>query len=56
MAYGVDAVFAETHPDPPRAKSDPATVWPLDSFGRLLEQLMAIDELRRELGELDAGV
>ncbi len=56
VAFGVDAVFAETHPDPSHAKSDPATVWPLDTFGRLLDQLLALDELRRELGELNAGV
>ncbi len=55
-AFGVDAVFAEAHPDPPRAKSDPATVWPLDTFGRLMDQLLAIDNLRRELGELDGRV
>lgn len=56
VAFGVDAVFAETHPDPHSAKSDPATVWPLESFGRLMDQLLAVDELRRELGELDAEV
>jgi 2-dehydro-3-deoxyphosphooctonate aldolase (KDO 8-P synthase) len=55
-AYGVDAIFVETHPDPPRARSDPATVWPLDSFGRLLDQLLALDGLRRELGELTCDV
>jgi len=49
VAYGVDAIFAETHPDPPKAKSDPATVFPLEQFGRLMDQLMAVDELRRRL-------
>jgi len=51
-AFGVDALFAETHPDPPRAKSDPATVWPLDTFGQLMDQILAVDGLRRELEKL----
>ncbi|MCX7021453.1 MAG: 3-deoxy-8-phosphooctulonate synthase [bacterium] len=51
-AFGVDALFAETHPDPSRAKSDPATVWPLDGFGRLMDQVLAVDGLRRELEKL----
>ncbi|HUT99643.1 MAG TPA: 3-deoxy-8-phosphooctulonate synthase [bacterium] len=55
-AFGVDALFAETHPDPPRAKSDPATVWPLNSFGRLMDQILAVDGLRRELGKLGPDV
>ena len=55
-AFGVDALFAETHPDPPRAKSDPATVWPLDTFGRLMDQVLAVDRLRRELGRLGPDV
>ncbi len=49
VAYGVDAIFAETHPDPPNAKSDPATVFPLEQFGRLMDQLLAVDEVRRRL-------
>ena len=53
VAYGVDAIFAETHPDPPNAKSDPATVFPLEHFGRLMDQLIAVDELRRRLGEVE---
>jgi len=55
-AFGVDALFAETHPDPLRAKSDPATVWPLDTFGQLMDQLLAVDRLRREFGELMSDV
>lgn len=35
-AVGVHGMFAETHPDPPRALSDGANAWPLDR----LEELM----------------
>lgn len=36
VAVGCDALFLEVHDDPPRAKSDPATVYPLDALGALL--------------------
>ncbi len=36
MAAGAHALFLEVHDDPPRAKSDPATVWPLDQLAELL--------------------
>lgn len=44
-AVGVDAIFIETHPDPARALSDSATVWPLDRLEPLLAELIAIDRL-----------
>jgi 2-dehydro-3-deoxyphosphooctonate aldolase (KDO 8-P synthase) len=53
VACGVDAVFCEVHPDPAHARSDAATQLPLERFGALIDQLRALDELRRELGELE---
>jgi 2-dehydro-3-deoxyphosphooctonate aldolase (KDO 8-P synthase) len=47
-AAGISALFLETHPDPDRAWSDSATVWPLDRFESLLGELIAIHELVRE--------
>ncbi|MCB9679282.1 MAG: 3-deoxy-8-phosphooctulonate synthase [Alphaproteobacteria bacterium] len=44
VAVGVDAVFAEVHPDPARAVSDAATQLPLDALAPLLAQLVAIRE------------
>ena len=37
VAVGCDALFIEVHDDPPAAKSDPATVYPLDQLGDLLQ-------------------
>ncbi len=42
VAVGVDAIFMEVHDDPDRAKSDPATVFPLDQLRALLERLLRI--------------
>lgn len=42
VAVGCDALFLEVHDDPPRAKSDPATVLPLDRLGPLLQSCLAI--------------
>ena len=41
-AIGVDALFIETHPDPPRALSDAATQWPLDRLEALLAECAAV--------------
>ena len=38
IAAGADALFIEVHDDPEHAKSDPATVFPLDQLGRLLDR------------------
>lgn len=40
-AAGVDGLFAETHPDPASAWSDPATAWPLDRFEALATDFLA---------------
>lgn len=44
-AVGIDALFVEVHPDPPRALSDAASQLRLDLLGSLLEQVVAIDTL-----------
>lgn len=47
MAAGVDGLFLEIHDSPERAKSDAASVWPLDQFEPLLEQCLRIREALR---------
>ena len=47
VSVGIDALFLEVHPDPANAASDAATQWPLDRAEELLEQLVALDQLRR---------
>jgi len=48
VAAGVDGIFLECHPDPANAKSDAASVLPLDSVEPLLTQLAQLFELRRK--------
>jgi len=43
-AVGIQALFIESHPDPARAKSDSATVFPLDALGALLDVVIDIHE------------
>jgi len=43
VAAGCDAVFIETHPNPPKAKSDPSSQLKLDLLEELLKQLVAIN-------------
>lgn len=47
-AVGIDALFIETHPDPPSALSDAASQLPLDRVESLLRQVLAIDAARRD--------
>lgn len=42
VAAGVDALFLEVHDNPGQAKSDAATVWPLDQLAPLLETCLKI--------------
>ena len=44
VGAGVDGVFLETHPDPPSAKCDAASQWPLGEFEPLVESLLAIHD------------
>jgi 2-dehydro-3-deoxyphosphooctonate aldolase (KDO 8-P synthase) len=47
IAAGADAVFMEVHDDPDRAKSDPATQYPLEQLSELLRRLLRIAEASR---------
>jgi 2-dehydro-3-deoxyphosphooctonate aldolase (KDO 8-P synthase) len=44
VAAGADALFVEVHDAPDRAKSDPATVWPLERLEELLRPCLQIAE------------
>lgn len=46
---GIDALFIETHPDPPNAKSDAASQLRLDLVESLLRQVSAIDAVFKQL-------
>ncbi|MCX8053484.1 MAG: 3-deoxy-8-phosphooctulonate synthase [Armatimonadetes bacterium] len=52
VAVGVDALFLEVHPDPPRALCDAASMISLDDLPRLIQEAVAIrnalDALPRE--------
>ena len=44
IAAGADALFVEVHDDPANAKSDAATVWPIDRLEALLAECRRIRE------------
>jgi 2-dehydro-3-deoxyphosphooctonate aldolase (KDO 8-P synthase) len=44
LAAGADALFVEVHDDPDQARSDPATVYPLDGLERLLTRCIRVYE------------
>ena len=48
VAAGVDGLFLECHPDPKNAKSDAATVLPLDQVESLLTQCQQLANLRKQ--------
>jgi len=48
IAAGADALFLEVHDNPDKARSDPATVFPLDQLESLLKRLLRIAEVVRE--------
>ena len=49
VAVGVAAVFMETHQDPDRAPSDGPNMVPLAEMPRLLQRLLALDRLSKQL-------
>ena len=50
VAAGADGLFMEVHDQPDKAKSDPATVFPLDEFRPLLTRLVRIAAATRDSG------
>jgi 2-dehydro-3-deoxyphosphooctonate aldolase (KDO 8-P synthase) len=52
VAAGISGLFMETHPNPEKALSDGPNSWPLDKMKILLEQLMALDAVFKQKGEL----
>ena len=44
---GIDAIFAETHPNPIEALSDGPNMIPLDQMGRFLDEVLAIHNVRK---------
>jgi 2-dehydro-3-deoxyphosphooctonate aldolase (KDO 8-P synthase) len=47
-AAGADGFFLEVHPDPPRAPSDAASMWPLAELPRLVERALSVWHASRE--------
>jgi 2-dehydro-3-deoxyphosphooctonate aldolase (KDO 8-P synthase) len=47
VAFGVDAIFLETHPDPESALSDGPSMVPLDHIERVLRECQEIHALRK---------
>jgi 2-dehydro-3-deoxyphosphooctonate aldolase (KDO 8-P synthase) len=47
VAAGCDALFLEIHDNPPAAKSDAATVWPIEQLEPLLRQCAAVHAVVR---------
>ena len=47
-AVGIDAVFAETHPNPKEALSDGPNMIPLDQMSTFLDEVIAIHEVRKQ--------
>ncbi|MGL5577483.1 MAG: 3-deoxy-8-phosphooctulonate synthase, partial [Fusobacteriaceae bacterium] len=45
LAIGIDAIFAEVHPDPDRAKSDGPNMLKLHELEEILKTAVAIDDL-----------
>ncbi len=50
VMFGIDAVFIETHPNPPSAKSDASSMLPLEYLEPLMRQLVELDELAMKYG------
>lgn len=53
VASGADSIFIESHPKPLEAKSDKASVFPLDQLGKLISQLEQIHELSQTFESFD---
>ena len=51
VAAGIAGIFMETHPDPDKALSDGPNSWPLAQMKKLLQSLIAIDDVVKETAE-----
>lgn len=49
VAAGANCLFLEAHPDPAKAKSDAATVWPFEKLPELLRQLKRLYDVVNNL-------
>jgi len=49
VAAGVAGLFMETHPDPDKALCDGPNAWPLERMRDLMEQLMQIDSVVKQM-------
>ncbi|MCY7313504.1 MAG: 3-deoxy-8-phosphooctulonate synthase, partial [Pseudoxanthomonas sp.] len=56
MAVGIAGIFMETHPKPEEALSDGPNAWPLGKMEALLETLMALDNVTKQHGFLEASL
>jgi len=45
VAVGIAGIFMETHPNPGKAPSDGANMWPISKIGSLLTELQNIDKV-----------
>jgi 2-dehydro-3-deoxyphosphooctonate aldolase (KDO 8-P synthase) len=54
VAVGIDGLFMETHPDPAKALSDGPNAWPLGRMRELLETLLALDQVVKRAGYIEA--
>ena len=54
VAVGIAGLFMETHPDPNNALSDGPNAWPLSKMAALLETLVALDQVTKKNGFLEA--
>ena len=50
---GIDAVFAETHPNPKEALSDGPNMIPLSMMGEFLDQVLAVHNVRQSFSQED---
>ena len=55
LAQGIAGLFLEAHPDPKRAMCDGPCALPLDKLEPYLAQMKALDELIKNLPELDTA-
>jgi 2-dehydro-3-deoxyphosphooctonate aldolase (KDO 8-P synthase) len=49
LAVGVNAIFAEVHPDPDKAFSDAANQLKLSEIEKILQQAIEIDKITKQL-------